>query len=83
MALDVRVELSRMSGALVWAALLHSTLLSHSVGSRSPQTKRREDGGCQCSGRGIRALQEIRDTEDQSYIDKAFQGAYGDLKDMS
>ena len=49
MALDVRVELSRMSGALVWAALLHSTLLSHSVGSRSPQTKRREDGGCQCS----------------------------------
>ena len=79
MALDVRVELSRMSGALVWAELLHS----HSVGSRSPQTKRREDGGCQCSGRGIRALQEIRDTEDQSYIDKAFQGAYGDLKDMS
>ena len=84
MALDVWVELSRMSGALVWAALLHSTLLSHSVGSRSPQTKRRETVAArQCSGRGIRALQEIRDTKDQSYIDKEFQGAYGDLKDMS
>ena len=80
MALDVRVELSRMSGALVWAALCSATQLGR--GRRRPNAVKTV-AARQCSGRGIRALQEIRDTEDQSYIDKAFQGAYGDLKDMS
>ena len=74
MALDVRVELSRMSGALVWAALLHSTLLSHSVGSRSPQTKRRETVAASAVAEESELYKKLGTLKIKAILTKSFKG---------
>ena len=74
MALDVRVELSRMSGALVWAALLHSTLLSHSVGSRSPQTKRRETVAASAVAEESELYKKLGTLKTKAMLTKSFKG---------
>ena len=74
MALDVRVELSRMSGALVWAALLHSTLLSHSVGSRSPQTKRRETVAASAVAEESELYKKLGTLKIKAILTKRFKG---------
>ena len=74
MALGVRVELSRMSGALVWAALLHSTLLSHSVGSRSPQTKRRETVAASAVAEESELYKKLGTLKIKAILTKRFKG---------